>query len=63
MTTREKLLTEIDRLPPDILGEVLKFIKSLKSNLSKAKRIPTAKLKGQFDNVDIRKRAYELGLG
>ena len=30
MTTKEKLISEIDRLPEEILGEILKIIKSLK---------------------------------
>lgn len=59
MTTKEKLLTEIDKLPPDILGEVLIFIKTLKGKLPGKKKIPSFKLKGQFDDVDIRKRANE----
>ena len=59
MTTKERLLTEIDKLPPDILGEVLKFIKDLKGKLSRGKKIPSLRLRGQFDDVDVRKRAYE----
>ena len=59
MTTKERLLSEIDRLPPDILGEVLAFIKNLKSRLAEKRKIPTFRLKGQFDDVDLRKRAYE----
>ena len=59
MTTKERLLTEIDKLPPDILGEVLKFIKNLRGKLTCKKKIPSFKLKGQFDDMDIRKRAYE----
>ncbi|MBF0410475.1 MAG: hypothetical protein HQM10_24230 [Candidatus Riflebacteria bacterium] len=59
MTTKERLFNEIDRLPPDILGEVLKYIKSIKARIASKKRIPTFKLKGQFDDIDIRKRAYE----
>ena len=59
MTTKERLLSEIDKLPPDILGEVLKYIKDLKGKLTGKKKIPSFKLKGQFDDIDIRKRAYE----
>ncbi|MFZ2956456.1 MAG: hypothetical protein WA705_06170 [Candidatus Ozemobacteraceae bacterium] len=59
MTTKDRLLSEIDKLPPDILGEVLKFIKDLKGKVLGKKKVPSFKLKGQFDDIDIRKRAYE----
>jgi len=59
MTTKEKLISEIDRLPEEILGEILKFIKSLKKRTVDAKGPRMFKLKGQFDDTDLRKKAYE----
>ena len=59
MTTKEKLISEIDHLPEEILGEILKFIKSLKKKTFAGKCPRNFKLKGQFDDTDLRKRAYE----
>ncbi len=59
MTTKEKLITEIDGLPEEILSKVLKFIESLKTKPVKKKKLPSFRLKGQFDDADLRKKAYE----
>lgn len=59
MTTKDRLIIEINKLPAEFLEEVLAFIKRMKKETKKGKNIPTMKLKGQFDDVDIRKKAYE----
>ncbi len=46
-------------MPNDLLEQVLKFINSIKPKRSEKKRIHTFKLKGAFDNLNIRKKAYE----
>ncbi len=59
MTTKEKIMKNIDELPDDLLKQVYQFINSIKAKNSKKKRVRTFKLKGQFDNVNIRHSAYE----
>lgn len=59
MTKLEKVKEEVDKMPNDVLEQVLKFINSIKPKRSEKKRIHTFKLKGAFDNLNIRKKAYE----
>ncbi len=62
MTTKEKINKTLDELPDALLEQVYEFINSIKSQNSKdskKKRVRTFKLKGQFDNVNIRQSAYE----
>jgi len=59
MTTKEKLKLEIDKMPEDLLEQVYKFIDSIKSKRPEKNRIHTFKLKGTFDNLNIREKAYE----
>lgn len=59
MITKEKLKAEIDRLPDNLLEEVYEFINSIKSMRPKKRKLRSNKLKGQFDNINTRERAYE----
>lgn len=59
MTTKEKVKKEIDKMPNDLLEKVYKYINSLGVKEAPKKKIHTYNLKGQFDNVNIRERAYE----
>jgi len=59
MTIKDKVKKEIDKMPEDTLKQVYIFIKSIKFKKTKKKEIHTFNLNGQFDNVNIRERAYE----
>ena len=59
VTIKDKVKKEIDKMPEDTLKQVYIFIKSIKFQKTKKKEIHTFKLNGQFNNVNIRERAYE----
>ncbi|MCL4278603.1 MAG: hypothetical protein KJZ60_02800 [Ignavibacteriaceae bacterium] len=60
MTKKERVKKEIYKMPNDLLEKVYKYINSLGVKTThKQKKIHTFNLKGQFDNVNIRERAYE----
>ncbi len=59
MTTKERVKKEIDKMPNDLLELVYKYINSLEMKTTQKKKIHTYNLKGQFDNVNVRERAYE----
>ena len=59
MTTREKIKKDIEQLPDSLLDEVEQFLAAIKSKHNRPTNLPTFKLKGQFDNLDIRRQAYE----
>ncbi len=59
MVTKERIKREIDRMPNDLLEKVYKYINGLKSPKTIKKKFHTYKLKGQFDNINVRERAYE----
>jgi uncharacterized alkaline shock family protein YloU len=59
MTIKDKVKKEIDKMPEDTLKQVYIFIKSIKFKKTQKKEIHTFKLNGQFDNVNIREKAYE----
>ena len=59
MITKKTLKAEIDKLPDNLLEEVYKFINAIKTTEPKRRTIHTFKLKGQFDNINIRESAYE----
>jgi hypothetical protein len=59
MTTKEKLLKAIDNLPDEKIKEVYKLLNSLKVNKKDVKRLKTFNLGGKFDNMNVRKAAYE----
>ncbi|MBD3374337.1 hypothetical protein GF406_04810 [candidate division KSB1 bacterium] len=59
MTTKEKVKDEIDNMPEELLDQVYEFINALKIKKARNKKIHTYRLKGRFDNMNIRERAYE----
>jgi len=59
MTTKEKVIKEIDTMPDELVEEVYKFIHTVKGAKTKKARIHTFKLNGCFDRIDIREKAYE----
>ena len=62
MELKEKIKHEIDSLPEEYLPQLeryLKIIKSKKSKNIKKRWIKTIHLKGKFDNLNVRKVAYE----
>jgi hypothetical protein len=59
MTTKEAIKKEIDQLPENLLGEVDRFIHSLLRARTNPKPLRSRKLQGRFDQVSIRKQAYE----
>ena len=46
-------------MPNDLLEKVYKYINSIKTKKTNKKKLHTYKLKGQFDNINIREKAYE----
>jgi len=59
MTTKEKLLEEIDSLSSNMVEDVYQFIHSLKVKKKTTNQFRSFNLKGQFDTVDVREKAYE----
>ena len=59
MVTKERIKREIDRMPNDLLEKVYKYINSIKTKNTSKKKFHTYKLNGQFDDVNIREKAYE----
>ena len=59
MTTKEKLLKVIDCLPDEKIKEIYKLLNSIKENKKNVKSLKTFNLGGKYDNIDIRKAAYE----
>ena len=56
---KEKIKREIDSIPDEYLVQLEKYVKILKNNIQKEKRIKTFYLQGKFDKVKTRKLAYE----
>lgn len=60
MSTRDQIKNEIDKLPDEALQEVQTFLRFLKAKPPAEKRKrPAFKLNGRFDDLDIRREAYE----
>ncbi|MBI1939500.1 MAG: hypothetical protein HYS25_15430 [Ignavibacteriales bacterium] len=59
MITKEKIKREIDRMPNELLEKVYKYINSLTVQKPVKKKLHTYKLKGQFDDINVREKAYE----
>lgn len=59
MIIKEEIKRELDNMPDDLLAKVYNYIHSLKSKKIRRKKLHTFNLKGELDNVNIRKRAYE----
>jgi len=59
MVTKARIKRKIDKLPNEFLDKVYNYINSLTTTKKKTREIHTFKLKGQFDDVNIREKAYE----
>ena len=59
MITKARIKRKIDRLPNEFLDKVYNYINSLTTTKKRIREIHTFKLKGQFDDVNIREKAYE----
>ncbi|MBI2966611.1 MAG: hypothetical protein HYY40_02200 [Bacteroidetes bacterium] len=59
MSTKEKIKNEIDNLPEAFLKKVYEYIYSIKTVNSKRLPVRTFHLKGQYDKINIRQKAYE----
>ncbi len=54
---REKIKKEIDNMPEELLYRLQEYLDSIKSE--EGRQIKTLHLKGQYDNINVRKIAYE----
>jgi len=59
MITKARIKHKIDKMPDEFLDKVYNYMNSLTSTKTKAKKTHTYKLKGQFDDINIRAKAYE----
>ncbi len=59
MITKARIKRKIDRLPNEFLDKVYNYIDTITSSKKSIKKIHTYKLKGQFDDIDIREKAYD----
>ena len=59
MITKARIKRKIDRLPDEFLDKVYNYIDTITSSKKRAKKIHTYKLKGQFDDINIREKAYD----
>jgi hypothetical protein len=59
MTIKDKLKKEIDQMPDELLYQIQKYLNSIKKTSTSRKKIKRIHLYGQYDNMNIRHRAYE----
>lgn len=59
MITKDAIKKEIDELPDDLLENVYRIIRDIRSKKRRRKKIHSFKLGGQFDGIDIKKLVYE----
>ena len=59
MELKEKIKKQIDSIPEEYLPQVERYLEIIKSGKLKEKPIKTIHLKGKFDNLNIRRVAYE----
>jgi hypothetical protein len=60
MINKEEIKAIIDRLPDEMLEDVYNYIMQIQRRLKKVHKLPpTYNLNGQFDDVDIRTKAYK----
>ncbi len=59
MELKEKIKKEIDSLPEEYLPQLERYLETIKNGKQKEKRIKTVHLKGEYNNLDIRRVAYE----
>ncbi len=59
MELKEKIKKEIDLIPEEYLPQLERYLETIKSGKQKQTRIKTLHLKGKYDNLNVRKLAYE----
>ena len=59
MKIKEKIKREIDQMPDELLYEVEKYLKTINKRNMKKSKIRKLHLHGQYDNLNIRQKAYE----
>jgi hypothetical protein len=59
MVTKEKIKREIDKMPNELPGKAYKNVRGLNSKKGTKRKLHTFSLKGQFDDINSRERAYE----
>ena len=59
MELNEKIKHEIDSLPEEYLPQLERYLETIKNRNIKKRQIKTLHLKGKFDNLNIRRVAYE----
>ena len=59
MQIKEKLKKEIDQMPEALLYQVQKYLDTIKTIDTQKRKIRSLHLNGQYDNVNIRQKAYE----
>lgn len=59
MKIKEKLKKEIDKMPEELLYEVQNYLNTINKRRNFKRKIRKLHLKGQYDNVNIRQKAYE----
>ena len=59
MITKDKIKREIDKIPEEQLEKLYRYITNLQRTKNKKHKLRTYKLQGQFDDIDVREKAYE----
>ena len=59
MKIKEKIKKEIDEMPEELLYEVQKYLNTINKRKNLKRKIRKLHLKGQYDNINIRHKAYE----
>ncbi len=59
MITKEEVKNEIDNIPDNLMEDIYNYIKKhFHHSKNTSRRIHTYKLNGQFDDMNIREKAY-----
>ena len=59
MTIKEKIKKEIDKMPEELLYQLQEYLNSIKKSSQRKVKIKSLHLKGRYDNINIRQKAYE----
>lgn len=59
MELKQKIKKEIDSIPDEYLPQLERYLEIIKGGKRKERPIKTLHLKGKFDNLNIRRLAYE----
>jgi len=59
MKLKEKIKKEIDNIPEEYLPQLERYLEIIKRAKKKRGNIKTVSLKGRYDDLNVRKLAYE----